>query len=471
MTANNKRSLTVFSLAMINVALIASLRGLPTMAEYGLSLIFYLSIGIIAFLIPSSLISAELATGWSQKGGVYAWVREAFGERWGFLATWLQWVQNIIFYPTALAATAATMAYIFMPELAENKIFTMAVILIVYWGATLINMKGMKFSSKFSSFGAVTGILIPGAILIIGGLAWVFLKEPLAISLATDSFIPNLDNISNIVLLSGIFLYFAGMEVSAVHANEVRNPQKDYPKAILLSAIIVVVIFMLGALSVAVIVPRDQLSLTAGMMEAFMAIFEAFGLKWLIPVLALLATPGMIAQVSTWIAGPSRGLLASAENGNLPPFFHKVNKNGMPVNIFIIQGIIVSIVSMVFLFMPSVSSSFWILTALTAMLYLLMYIIMFSAAIKLRYSRPNVKRSFRVPMGNFGMWFFALLGMTACVFAIGIGFVPPSQLNTGNIVFYDLFLISGLVVLVGAPLLIHKFRKPSWVNKKLLKED
>lgn len=467
----NKRTLTVFALAMINVSLIASLRGLPTMAEYGLALIFYLSIGIIAFLIPSALISAELSSGWSKRGGVYAWVREAFGEMIGFLATWLQWVQNIVFYPTALAATAATMAYIFMPSLASNKIFTLAVILIVYWGATLINLRGMSWSSKISSFGVVAGILIPGVILIILGIVWVLLKQPLAIDFAPSGLIPDLSDIRNVVLLSGIFVFFAGMEVSAVHVREVKNPQKNFPRAILLAVFAIIIIFVLGALAVAVVVPHSHLSLTAGLMEAFTRTLDAFHLSWLVPVIAALATAGLIAQVSSWIAGPSRGLLVTAEHGNLPPFFQKINKHGMPLHIFLVQGTIVTAVSMVFLLMPSVSSSFWILTALTAMLYLLMYIILFAAAIKLRYSHPEVPRSFKVPGGIVGMWFFAGLGIVACVFAISIGFLPPTQLDTGSILFYDSFLVIGLVVLIGLPLIIHKFRKPDWVNKDLVQAD
>ncbi|MFC1617733.1 amino acid permease [Patescibacteria group bacterium] len=471
MQPQTKRTLTVFALAMINVSLIASLRGLPTMAEYGLSIIFYLSIAIIAFLIPSALISAELATGWPKKGGVYAWVKEAFGERWGFLATWLQWSQNLIFYPTALAATAAMIAYIFMPSLASNKLYVLAIILIVYWGATLINMRGMKTSSRVSSFGVIAGILIPGILLIIMGIVWITMKQPIAIDLSTAKIIPDFSDIKNIAFLSGIFLFFAGMEVSAVHVREAKNPKRDYPRAIFLSAAIIAVIFIMGALIVAFLVPQSELSLTAGIMEAFQTVFNKFGLAWLIPVIAALAAAGLIAQVSSWIAGPSKALLATAEYGNLPPFFQKTNKAGMPIHIFLVQGIIVTAVSMVFIFMPSVSSSFWILTALTAILYLIMYIIMFVAVIKLRYSQPNVERTYKIPGGKFGIWFIGLLGIIGAGFAITVGFIPPGQLQTGGWLSYVSFLAIGIAVMLFAPLLIYKFKKPSWINKQFVNKN
>ncbi len=108
------------------------------------------------------------------------------------------------------------------------------------------------------------------------------------------------------VFLTGMFLYFAGIEVSGVHALEVKDPQKDYPKAILIAAVIVTAIFLFGSLSVATIVPANQISLTAGVMQTFMAVFDKFNLGWLLPILVVLTAPGMIVQVSSWIARPKQ---------------------------------------------------------------------------------------------------------------------------------------------------------------------
>lgn len=463
--ARAKTVLGVFSLAMINVAIICSLRGLPMMAEYGLSIVFFLLVAVVLFLIPVSLVSAELATAWPKRGGIYAWVKEAFGEKWGFVAICLQWLQNLVFYPTALAATAAVIAYLINPDLANNKLYTLVVVIVVYWGAILLNFKGMKVSGMVSTIGTILGIIFPGAVLVILALLWLLSGQPSQITFNLQSMVPNLDNIQNIVFLTGVFLFFAGMEVSGVHALEVHSPQKDYPKAIFISALIVIAIFLLGSIAIAIIIPQGQISLTAGIMQTFYAVFNKFNLGWAVPIVAILAAPGMIVQVSSWIAGPSRGLLATAENGNLPPFFEKMNKNNMPINIMIVQGIIVSIIAFIFLFMPSVSSSFWILTDLAALIYLTVYIIMFSAALKLRYSQPNTPRPYKVPGGKAGMWIFAGLGIIASLVAIILGFFPPSQLPTGNLVFYESFLAIGLIVMVCIPFIIFHLRKPSWKKK------
>ena len=457
--------LGVFALAMINVSLICSLRGLPTMAEYGLTVVFFLLVSVILFLIPVSLVSAELATGWPKRGGIYAWVKEAFGEKWGFAAIILQWVQNLVFYPTALAATAAVIAYMFNPALASNKFYTLAVIIVVYWLALVVNLRGMKISGKVTSIGTMLGIIFPGIVLIVLGFAWVFSGQDLAIPITAKGFIPDLSNIDNFVLLTGMFLFFAGMEVSGVHAREVKNPTKDYPKAIFTSGIIVAGIFLLGSLAIALIIPASEISLTAGIMQTYSTVLGKFGIGWLLPIIALLAAPGMIVQVSSWIAGPSRGILVTAEHGDLPPFFHKMNKNNMPVNIMIVQGVLVSIISLIFVLMPTVSSSFWILTALAAILYLTVYVIMFAAAIKLKHSKPNVIRPYAVPGGKIGMWIVAGIGILACLSAIFFGFFPPSQLATGGAGLYEGFLIIGFLVLAAIPFVVYAFKKDSWKKK------
>ena len=462
LTKHPARVLGIFALAMINVAAIASLRSLPTMAELGLSSVFFLLLIGVFFLIPTALVSAELATGWPRRGGVYVWVKEAFGEKFGFLAIWLQWIQNVIWYPTVLSFCAATLAFIITPELAQNPMYMVAVILVVYWASTLINFRGMKTSGWVSSFCIMAGTIIPGAIIIILGILWMLGGAQTQIEFTWDNLVPDMSSLSNIVLVAGMLLAVAGMEMSAVHAQEVKNPQKDYPKAILLSTIIILGIFILGSLAIAIVVPQTDISLVAGVMQAFTEFFRDYGIEWAVPILAFLIVLGALGGVVTWIAGPSKGILAVAQQGSLPPFFQKVNKNGVQVNILLVQGGIVTLLAMTFLLMPSINTSYWILTALTAQLYLIMYGMLFLAAIKLKYSQPNVKRPYTVPGGKLGMWIVAGIGLLAAIFGIAIGFLPPSQVSSGNEIFYEGFLIVGIIIMAGVPLAIHYLRKPSW---------
>ncbi|NCC51183.1 MAG: amino acid permease [Spartobacteria bacterium] len=467
-TKGAKKVLGVFSVAMINLAIIYSVRGLPMLAEEGLSAIFYLLVSAAFFLIPVALVSAELATTWPPRGpgGVYVWVREAMGEKWGFVAVWLQWSENVIWFPTVLSFIAATLAYTVKPALANNAYYMLAVILIVYWGGTWSNLRGMKTAAWVSTIGVLSTLVTTGLIIVLGGV-WMLRGDPLQITLSLRDMIPDLSGLDKIVFLAGVMVITSGIEVSAVHHAEVRDPARVFPRATLLAVIISFSAILLGSLAIAIVIPAREISLVAGLMEAFECFFKAYHISWLVPVVAALVVVGSIGEVSAWILGPSKGLLVTARDGLLPPFFQRTNKNGVPVNILLIQAYIVSALVLVFLLMPSVNSAYWILTALTAQLYLVMYILLFAAVIRLRYLYPDTPRPYRIPGGLPGIWCIGGLGIVGSLFTLLIGFVPPSQLSTGNIVFYEAFLLAGILIMVAVPFILYRFKKTSWISTGL----
>ncbi|MCP5491936.1 MAG: amino acid permease [Chlamydiales bacterium] len=447
---------------MINVAAICSIKNWPLTAEYGFSSLFFFLVSALAFFIPVSLVAAELATGWPERGGVFVWVKEALGHKMGFLAVWLQWAENAIWYPTILSFIGATLAYSFNPGLANNKVYMMIVIFVAFWGATFVNLRGMKISGIISSVGVILGTIIPGTVIIVLGLVWWASGKPLQIDMNWNTLIPDLSSPYQLSLLAGVLLGLAGMEMSAVHARDVINPQKNYPIAIFLSAVLILVLSVLGTLAIAFVIPQKEISLVGGAMEALAHFMGSYGLRSLVPVFAVLVALGALGGMSTWTAGPSKGLLAAAQSGEFPPLLHRVNKNDMPVAMMVMQGVFVSLLSLVFLFMPDVSSSFWILLVLTSQLYLIMYILMFVAAIVLRYKRPNVARAYKIPFGKMGMWIVSGLGIVTSFGTLIISFYPPDQLNTGSALFYQMFLLIGIIVVSAIPFIILMFKKPSW---------
>jgi glutamate:GABA antiporter len=469
-----KHMLSMFGLAMLNVAAVMSLRGLPMMADAGLQMVFYLLFAALLFLIPCSLISAELATGWPEAGGVYRWVKEAFGSRWGFVAIWLQWIQNVIWYPTVLAFAASSLAYLFKdPHLANSNVYTVIIIVGVYWAATFVTFGGIKIAGSVTTACVILGTILPGVLIIGLGLAWVLTGHPLAFLQVQGplQFLPDFAHFSNVAFLASIVLLFAGMEVGAVHVHELKNPKTDYPRAVFLATVIILIVFILGSLSVAAVLPTTAISLTAGIMEAFSKMLAVYHLHWLLPVLGLLVAFGAVGGVMAWISGPSKGLLATAKNGEIPPFLAHTNKKGIQTHILIIQGIIVTVLSSLYLVMNNVSNAFFLLSAMTITLYLVMYLLLFAAGIRLRYSQPNVHRSYKIPGGNFGMWLVAGIGILAVFFALCIGFVPPAKLQIGTPALYVGLVVTGLVVFVGAPIIIHACKKPEWLEHPNVKKE
>ena len=469
------RSLTVFALAMMNVAAVVSLRGLPLMAREGLAMFFYILFATLLFLLPASLVAAELGGAFNRgTGGIYTWVKEAFGARWGFTAIWLQWVQNVIWYPTVLGFAGACLAYLFMdPALAARGWYTAVVIVVIYWFSTWMTLRGSTAAARLTRYGLFVGTIFPGLFIIVLGLLWInqgnpiaFLTEPGPAAGPTThfhpTFFPHISGLGSIAFLAGILLLFAGVEVHAVRANELEKPARQYPAAMFLAMVTILLLFTLGSMAVATLVPAHEISLTAGLMQAFRLVLDRFALGWLTPVFGLALAFGAIGGVMSWIGGPSRGLLATAQEGELPPFLARTNRQGVQKNILIVQGCIVTALASLYVIMKDVSVAFFVLSAMTVTLYLVMYLLMYAAAIRLRYTHPEIPRGYRVPGGNGGMWFVAGTGLLAVSFAIVVGFFPPSQLPVGSPALYVGLVAGGLILFMGIPQLISSLKRPSW---------
>ena len=462
-----KATLGVMTLAVMNITAVVSLRGLPAEATYGLTSVFYYIFAAIFFLIPVSIVAAELATGWPQKGGVFRWVGEAFGPRWGFLAIFLVWVESTIWFPTVLTFGAVALAFTgpdhrWDSALAANKLYTIVIVLAVYWVATFVALRGLKSASTIAKWGGLVGTIIPAAIIIVLGLMYLFSGRPLQVSLAWRDLIPDISNFNNLVLAAGIFLFYAGMEMNAIHVKEIDNPSRNYPLAILISSIATVAIFILGTMAIAFIIPGSQINLVQSLLITYDDYFSFFDVGWLAPVMAVALAFGVLGSVTVWVAGPSSGLVVVGRAGYLPPFFQKINKHGAPSHILIMQGLIVTFLSIMFVVLPSVQAAYQILSQLTVTLYLIMYLLMFAAAIYLRHSEPDTPRPYKVPFGAFGMWLFAGIGLIGSLIAFVLSFVPPSQIEVGSPSTYVWILIAGNIVFVAIPLIIYAVRKPHW---------
>ena len=454
-----KHALTVFSLTMITVGSVDSIRNLPATALFGSQLIFFFTLGALFFLIPAALISAELASGWPKQGGIYIWVKEAFGKSFGFLAIWLQWIENVIWYPTILSFVAGTIGYLIDPALAGNPYFLWSVIVAAFWGVTFLNLRGMRSSALFSNLCTIMGLLLPMTLIITLGAMWIGDANPIQIQFDWEHMVPHFHDDGMWVSLTAIMLSFCGVEIATVHANDIENPQHAFPKALTYSVLIILSTLVLGSLSIAVVLPQHDINLVAGIMQAFDAFFARYQLTWTMPLIAIMLVMGGLGGVSNWIIAPTKGLLVAAEDGNLPPIFQKANKHGAPLIMLIGQAVIVTFLSTLFLFMPSVNGSYWLLTAMAAQLYMLMYILMFLAAIKLRISQPQVHRVFRIPGGLFGLMFVALIGLLGTLVTLVVSFMPPNGIDVGSLIHYELTLIIGLLLMCSPPFIANYWQK------------
>ena len=400
---------------------------------------------------------------------MFRWVGEAYGKKLGFLAIWVQWIESTIWYPTVLTFGAVSIAFIGMNDvhdmsLANNKYYTLVVVLIIYWLATFISLKGMSWVGKVAKIGGLVGTIIPAGLLIILGI--IYLATGGHSNMNFDSsFFPDFTNFDNVVLAASIFLFYAGMEMGGIHVKDVDNPSKNYPKAVFIGALITVLIFVLGTFALGVIIPANDINLTQSLLVGFDNYFKYIHASWLSPIIAIALAFGVLAGVLTWVAGPSKGIFAVGKAGYMPPFFQKTNKLGVQKNILFVQGIAVTVLSLLFVVMPSVQSFYQILSQLTVILYLIMYLLMFSGAIALRYKMKKLNRPFRIgKSGNGLMWFVGGLGFCGSLLAFILSFIPPSQISTGSNTVWFSVLIIGAIIVVVAPFIIYAAKKPSWVD-------
>ena len=451
-----KKTLSLFAITMINIIAVDSIRTLPISAQYGFSLVFYYLIGGIFFLIPSALIAAELGTGWPETGGLYVWIKEAFGKKVGAAIIWLNWIYNLAWYPTIMALVAGISAYLINPALAENKYYMISVILTLFWLATFLNCYGMRLSSWISTIGALFGTLLPMVFIIILSFIYYYQGRPLAIEISWDTFFPSDTSLDKLAFFSSILFGLLGLEMAATHAGEMTHPKRDYPKSLLISVIIILASIILSSLAIAAVVPYHELNLVVGILQAFKLFFDIFHIPYFTYIIAAAIIIGALSGVSAWIIGPTKGIMVASRDKTLPKFLTKQNSHGVPSNALITQGVIVTLLSFFYLFMPSVGSTFIFLSIITAQLAMIVYITLFAAGIVLHHKKRHVKRAFKIPGGNTGIWLVALSGILISSFAFVLGFIPPKAALIDNIYLYESLLVGVMLVISVLPFLFSK---------------
>ena len=443
---------------MMTVGSVGYLGSTPATAVFGLASVFLYVLPALVFLVPVSLVAAELASGW--QGGVYNWVREGISAPMGLLAVWCQFSQTIFYYPALLGYVGSTLAYVIDQNLASNGVYTAAIIIVLFWSGVLVSSRGAPVVARLSSSGTVIGTLIPGALLVVLGVIYLIQGNPSAAPMNVHHVLPPWNGLASIVLVVNSFFTYAGIEVTAVHVDELRNPGREYPRAIFLAMGLVLAVFILPTLAIAWVIPSGQISLTAGVMQAFDSLLTHFGTSFAVPVIAIALAVGALAGMLAWLDGPSEGLLRiGREQGYLPPYFQKLNRQGIEVHILAAQGAVITIIALLYAFIPTISRAYWIFTAMATQVYLIMYVLMFIAAVRLRRAHPDRPRGYRAHW----LGLLCLLGGVSSVTAFVIGFVPPSQLGQQSQLLYALLLVAGILVIgIVPPLLMDRLRKPGW---------
>ncbi|MDF0479863.1 tyrosine-tyramine antiporter [Vagococcus sp. PNs007] len=459
------KKLSLFGLIGITMAFFGTVRSVPTLASSGWTQIVYMLIAALMFALPIALMSAELSTAWPEEGGPQVWVNKALGEKWGFVTSWLLWVQ--MFFGMVMVASTVGVLFGYVinkPELGSNNIFIFFTIVLSYWVITLLNLK-YDMVKIAGNWGAIIGVYIPFIALVGLSIAY-FAKNGInpngyLADFTVGKLFPDLTNLKTLPILTGVIFIFAGVEISSVHANNIDNPKRNYPIAVIASVLVLVVFNLIAGLGVANSIDAGQIN-NSDITQPFVAMTTDLGIPAIFNnIISLMILIGVLVQLSAWVLGPSKSMIKVAEEGNLPPFFQKRNGNGIPINIVLVQATVISLVSTAFLFIEDVGAAFLVITITTTILYCLVYLLIAISAMKLRKTLPEIERPFRLgSKGNGLMNFVASISIISVILTIAVSLIAPEGVD--NQLGYLAYQVIATVVMVGIALLIYNYKKPEW---------
>ena len=448
------RRLGVVGLALVLISAMDSIRNLPTTATFGWAAIFFYGIAIITYLVPVALCSAELAT--TVGGGMYRWVREAFGSRWGFLAVWCDWSENIVWFPTVLVFLATTVAYVINPDLSQNKAFLVPVMLVIFWGVTAFSLLGSLKSARWTGIGVLVGTAVPTAAIIGLGLWWAGSGRPTEIPYHASAILPAWHGLQSLVYAAGIVVAFAGMEIGGFYSHVTKNVKRTYPKAVLVAAVTVAGLSILGSVAIAMVVPGKQIELAGGIMQAVSIFFGKLGISSLIKPFGILVVIGVLCGLASWSMGPAEGMRRVAADGHLNSWWGRTNRKGAPTSVLVLQAVLGSVLALAMVFVNNINTYYWMLTALVAQTFLVMYFLMYVSVIRLRITKPDAPRPAKIPGGKLGLTVVTGLGIAGSLFTFFLGFIPATHLSLSGTITYVAVMAFGMLVIVGTPFLLHR---------------
>lgn len=433
---NKKGSLGLFALIMIAVVSVDSLRNLPVSAQYGFSLIsFYIFAGLVFFL-PLAWISSKLVAQYPITGGSYIWITNALGPSYGYLAMFIQWLYNIIWYPTIFAFITATFASLFFHDIGNSRQFILITSLVLFWLLSIMHCRGIKATSWFSAASAIIGTLFPMVVMIVLAGFWLYSGNISATEISWSALVPKVKDFKNIGFFSNILFSLIGLEVIAMYAGSVKNPAKTYSKALYISAAVILISIIFSSSALCVIMPVEKLTLVEGLSDVLKIFFAAYSINNISFLIGFCIIIGGLGIAASWMSGLARGLHVSMCAMNAPAWLQKLNKNQVPSGILFLQACVFSLLMCAFLFFPDINSSYWMLSAITAQFGLLYYILLFFAAFKLIRKQKLTKIN--------GVLSYILPGIASftCLIGIIVGFIPPEISDKSSQFTFQILLLA-----------------------------
>ncbi len=450
------RALGLRDLVLFNLVAVVGLRWLATAAKAGPSALTLWMLAGLLFFVPQGLVVTELASRFPQEGGIYQWTKRALGERHGYVCGWCYWINNVLYYPNLLISTAVIATFVVgkgESGLANNWTYVLSATLFCLWLAVLLNIVGVGTGKWLQNAGGI-GTYIPGVVLIILGAVSMLAGHPSANPITRHNIVPDLGHLSGLNLWASIAFAFAGLELSSAMGGEVRDPRRTLPRAILISAPLIALVYILGTGALLRLVPVGDINIVSGFLQATSVGARAISpqLWWLAPFCALAYTVGNIGGVGAWLTGPARVAFAIGLDRYFPPAFGRVHPRWKtPYVAILVQASLATVFLLVSLLGrgTTVEKAYLILLDTQLLIYFIPYVYLFVSFLLHRRTEAPA-HTVRVPGGPVGATLVGVSGLLVTLFAMGVAMVPPP--DEARPLLFEVKVVGGALgfILLGA---------------------
>jgi amino acid transporter len=394
-----KRVLGLFDITLFTVCAILVVDTLAASAAIGPAALSWWVITLVLFFIPYGLITAELGSTYPGEGGIQDWVRRAYGDKWAARTVWYYWVNVALWMPSGFILMAGMATQLFAPDLGLWG--QIAIAIGATWLTVLIGVTSLSAAKWIPNLGA----LIKVAIMILIGVAGVsaLMTRGAANDLSWSSLIPRID--SGLAFLPVIVYNFMGYELMSGAGDEIKNPARDVPIAVVTAGLLISVFYIMATFGILVALPVKDIGLIEGLLDTIKALLTGWPMAdTLVIIVGIGAIFTIIANLVTWSMGANRTALAAAQDGELPAVFGKLrHSNQTPLGAYILTGLVSTLVIVLYGFIAGTAEDlFWTLFAFSSIIFLLPYLVLFPAFVRLRRTDPDVVRPYRVPGGMIG---------------------------------------------------------------------
>ena len=419
-----RRTLSLTDIVLFNITVIFSLRGMATAAKMGPVAVLLWLVAVAAFLVPLGLAVTELSTRDPAVGGLYRWSRAAFGDLPGFLCGWMYWVSNVSYLPTLLLFLAGNVVYVWgRPDMGEMPSFVLPVCLVVLWVTAYLNVRGWTVGRIVTNLGA-TASWVAAALLIVAG-AIAFSRGGAATRFTWHAAAGAGVDLRTLGYFGTLSFALAGLELAPVMGDEIKNPRRTLPRAILISSVVIALLYVMGTVAILVAVPPSEVSPISGGLGAVQAVAGHAGWGWMPSVAAALVSFSVVAGVLAWLGGVARLPFAAGIDRFLPASMSKLHpRYATPYVSVWLQAVVTTVLVVASQAGASVREAYLMLLDMTIIQYFVPFVFLFASLPRLRRA-ADPAHVIRVPGGAAGLWAVTLLGLAATVGTCVTAVIPP----------------------------------------------